>query len=53
MLSGKIKLWNQGSGWGFIEGDDGKFQGQQKLAQFLEDNPKHLNELNKRIKEML
>ena len=37
----------------FIEGDDGKFQGQQKLAQFLEDNPKHLNELDKKIKEML
>ncbi len=24
MLSGKIKVWNQGSGWGFIEGNDGE-----------------------------
>ena len=24
MLSGKIKVWNQGSGWGFIESDDGE-----------------------------
>ena len=23
MLSGKIKIWNQGKGWGFIQGDDG------------------------------
>ena len=24
MLSGKIKVWNQGNGWGFIEGEDGE-----------------------------
>ena len=24
MLSGRIKVWNQGKGWGFIEGDDGE-----------------------------
>ena len=24
MLSGKIKVWNQSNGWGFIEGDDGE-----------------------------
>ncbi len=24
MLSGKIKVWNQNNGWGFIEGDDGE-----------------------------
>ena len=24
MQVGKIKVWNQGSGWGFIEGDDGE-----------------------------
>ena len=24
MLTGKIKVWNQGSGWGFIEGNDGE-----------------------------
>ena len=24
MLTGKIKVWNQGSGWGFIEGNDGQ-----------------------------
>ena len=24
MLSGEIKVWNQGKGWGFIEGDDGE-----------------------------
>ena len=24
MLSGKIKVWNQGSGWGFIESDNGE-----------------------------
>jgi len=24
MLSGKIKVWNQDSGWGFIEGNDGE-----------------------------
>ena len=23
MLSGKVKVWNQGSGWGFIESDNG------------------------------
>lgn len=23
MLYGKIKVWNQSSGWGFIESDDG------------------------------
>ena len=22
MLTGKIKVWNRDSGWGFIEGDD-------------------------------
>ena len=24
MLSGRIKIWNQGKGWGFIQGDDGE-----------------------------
>tara|TARA_B100000029_G_scaffold166802_1_gene163008 strand:+ start:1046 stop:1240 length:195 start_codon:yes stop_codon:yes gene_type:complete len=24
MLSGRIKIWDQGKGWGFIEGDDGE-----------------------------
>ena len=24
MLSGKIKVWNQSSGWGFIESDNGE-----------------------------
>ena len=24
MLSGKIKVWNQNSGWGFIESDNGE-----------------------------
>ena len=24
MLTGKIKVWNRDSGWGFIEGDDGE-----------------------------
>ena len=24
MQVGKIKVWNQGSGWGFIEGNDGE-----------------------------
>ena len=24
MLSGKIKVWNQDSGWGFIEASDGE-----------------------------
>ena len=24
MLSGRIKVWNQGKGWGFIEGNDGE-----------------------------
>ncbi len=24
MLLGKIKVWNQGNGWGFIEGEDGE-----------------------------
>jgi len=24
MLSGKIKVWNQSSGWGFIETSDGE-----------------------------
>ena len=24
MLSGKIKVWNQVSGWGFIESDNGE-----------------------------
>ena len=23
MLSGKVKVWNQGDGWGFIESDNG------------------------------
>ena len=24
MISGKIKIWNEVEGWGFIEGDDGE-----------------------------
>ncbi len=24
MLSGRIKVWDQNKGWGFIEGDDGE-----------------------------
>ena len=24
MISGTVKNWNQGKGWGFIEGDDGE-----------------------------
>jgi cold shock CspA family protein len=24
MLLGKIKVWNQSNGWGFIEGDNGE-----------------------------
>ena len=24
MLSGRIKVWNQNSGWGFIESDNGE-----------------------------
>ena len=24
MLSGRIKIWDQGKGWGFIQGDDGE-----------------------------
>ena len=24
MLTGTVKVWNQGSGWGFIEGLDGE-----------------------------
>ena len=24
MLSGSLKRWEQGKGWGFIEGDDGE-----------------------------
>ena len=24
MLSGKIKIWHQDKGWGFIEGNDGE-----------------------------
>ena len=24
MLTGKIKVWNRGNGWGFIEGDNGE-----------------------------
>ena len=24
MISGKIKMWKEGDGWGFIEGDDGE-----------------------------
>ena len=24
MLSGRIKVWDQSKGWGFIEGDDGE-----------------------------
>ena len=24
MLTGKLKVWNSGNGWGFIEGDNGE-----------------------------
>jgi CspA family cold shock protein len=24
MLTGKVKMWENGKGWGFIEGDDGE-----------------------------
>ena len=24
MLTGRVKVWNRGNGWGFIEGDDGE-----------------------------
>ena len=24
MLTGTVKVWNQGSGWGFISGSDGE-----------------------------
>ena len=24
MLTGKVKMWEDGKGWGFIEGDDGE-----------------------------
>ena len=24
MLTGTVKVWNQGSGWGFVSGSDGE-----------------------------
>ena len=24
MLSGRVKVWNQGQGWGFVSGNDGE-----------------------------